>query len=364
MPKSRKNEAYPWYSKDKDWIWENIRLLLTIPDRKDCRLSYSSLKDYFLTIEALEGDNAWNYFLEHYGTLADRFTVSKTGGYSSWCFAFYNLILALDYTPQHQTAKNDKVRDYWYSNLEYRLLEEDIREFMDSKKGWSWSNIKPLKLPPQSTWEKHDKYPVRALSEGLLQAIGQRDLGRIMLEIDLAAHQDTKLKNVRHALLNVGAYDLIVQLQQKYAFPKEEDVPEVEYFLWDSWNRRMNCYSVRSACMGDEFEKAVVEWREDNDLVRFFSFNEMLCDMALEQLEKHDMLTPAMFKAVLEHKGKDFNIKIPHGKMVSLAGKLDDIVESLPENQRARAWESLNEYVRKSHFNNARVLREWKRTNK
>ena len=55
----KQTEAYPWYSNDKEYIWEQIRNLLLLPDKQqECKLDYSTLKLYFLTIEALEGNNA------------------------------------------------------------------------------------------------------------------------------------------------------------------------------------------------------------------------------------------------------------------------------------------------------------------
>ncbi|MBQ7175891.1 MAG: hypothetical protein IJS08_00635 [Victivallales bacterium] len=353
------NVAYPWYSDDKVLIWEAIRILLALPDSQDYKFNYDFHAAYFQTIEAIEQGNAWNFFLEHYALQSKRF-LKGDSGCTSWCFVFYNLLLALEYDKKHQTASGTKVRSPWYSRKDFVKLENRVCTVQPYKL-WSWHSF--ASFPPverRSEWSYYSKewknvdYPVRALKPSLVKAIEDGDLGLLRLEIDLSRHQETTLKYVQRTLLNRQMYEWLFLLRKDYAFPKEELIPELEYFLWERWNHDHEALNSK-----EENEEGLAKWDEDNNLVRLFSFSEELCNATLEQLEAHDLLTPVILKAVLLHLGKRFHIKIPNIKTIVLAARLKSTVRSLPEEKQPGAMEILERYFRKSYFQLADVCREY-----
>ena len=352
------NVAYPWYSEDKALIWDAIKTLLALPDRQDHKFSYDFHAVYFQTIEAIEQGNAWNFFLEHYGLQEKRFQ-NGDAGYTSWCFVFYNLLLALEYDKKHQIAPGLKVRSPWYSRKDYCKIENSVC-IAQPYKLWSWHSF--ASFPPlenRSEWYyskewKNVKYPVRALKPSLVKAIDDGDLALLRLEIDLSRHQETTLKYVRRTLLNRRMYEWIFLLRKDYAFPVEEQIPELEYFLWERWNNEHEAVSCK-----EENEEALAKWDEDNNLVHLLSFSEELCNATLAQLEAHDLLTPVILKAVLLHLGKRFHVQIPNLRTIVLAARLQSTVMSLPEEKQPGAKETLERYFRKSYFQLADVCCEY-----
>ena len=342
------NEPYPWYSNDNEYIWQQIRLLLTLPDmRNECILDYTSLTDYFLTIEALEGPNAWNFFLEHYGVLEKRFKC-RIVGYSSWEYVFYNLLFALGSKAKQQT-NDGKVNWKWYSRSNFELFKNNACQVRNSLHSCSYS--------PLTQSCAHRSFPVRALNKNIIDALDKGDIACVMLEIDLSKNQETKLKNIRHYMLNREMFEQLCELQKLYNFPKE-DIPPAEYYLWDHLNKTEFQNQLLKASHN---EKAVMLWDKSNPLVRFFDFSQKLCNLALDTLAYHDLLTPGILNSVLEHKGNAFVLKISNIEMFQYAEKLEKIVETLPPEYKDSAQKNLEKYVKQSYFQLARVLRQFGR---
>ena len=356
--KEENKVAYPWYSTNKRVIWNAVKQLLALPDSPQCLFAYNTLTEYFLFIEALEGDNAWQFFLKHYGVLEERFPCSS--GFSTWEFIFYNLIIALCSDVKRKPAEEEKVWRSWYSLDELRKLERDLCQANDSLL-WSWASFGSKTLKKRCYYNYYEKvvtvldvkYPVRGLRDSILKAIEERDMAKVRLEIDLSRNQDTMLKNVRHALLNKQMFEELFVLRKDYTFPEEEEIPPLEYFLWERWNSGREAVFYK-----EDNEKEVASWDEDNNLVRLLSFNEKLCNATLEQLQNHDLLTPAILKAVLEHLGNVFNIEIPKRKTIAFAAKLMELVQTLPEEKRQGTMDTMYRYFRKSYFQQADVCRE------